>query len=385
MRRVLAIVIVVGLAAVLAFVVFRSRTEDDAPTSGVEKRLAAGDVAAARAERESIRGSVDAGWNDYLDGIFLLTEGKYHEAADVLERARRAHPDSWRITAAAVSAIANDRRFPEALAALESYVATAPDDERGLVEVARFHTDDRFGPPDAAKALAALDRIAALGKRVAPAGDPSAVSDGTLHRVRAKAHLLAGHSVEAYQEAGEAVRAEPQNPEAWYLFGDAARLSKLAHADDALDAYKRAFTLAPMNRRYGEQFVMATLKLVVPGTEAQRFADAHQALDSMLRAAPDDATLLILKARLLARDERTCDVANEIYADLQKRDLPHEQKLAVLRNRGVLLYDFKVGGRPSPYFKDAYDLLKQYVDLGGTIDDELRDPWKQLQAKYAPK
>src|SRR5262252_1869779 len=207
MRRVLAIVIVVGLAAVLAFVVLRSGAAGDAPTSGVEKRLAAGDAAGARAERESIRGGVVAGWNDYLDGIFFLTEGKYHEAADVLERARRAHPDSWRITAAAVSAIANDRRFPEALAALESYVASAPDDERGLAEVARFHTDDRFGPPDAAKALAALDRIASLGKRVAPAGDPSAVADGTLHRLRAKALVIAGRYMEAYQEAGEAVRA----------------------------------------------------------------------------------------------------------------------------------------------------------------------------------
>jgi tetratricopeptide (TPR) repeat protein len=384
MRRVLAIVIVCVVALVLAFYVLRPGAAGDAPTATVEKYLAAGDVAAARAERESIRGRTDAGWNDYLDGIFLLTEGRDREAADALDRARRAHPGAWKIASAAASATANAGRFPEALTILESYAATAPDDERGLAAVARCRTDDRFGPPDAGKALAALDRIATLPPREKPRDDGTAVPDALLHRLRAKALILAGRYADAVQEGGAATQGDPQNAEAWYLLGDAARLSKVPKGDMALDAYRRAFELAPGNRRYGEQFVMATLKIVVPGTEAQRFADAHRALDEMLRAAPDDAALLILKARLFARDERTLDAANDIYAELQKRDLPREQRLAVLRNRGVLLYDFKVGGQKGPYLKDAYDLLKQYVDEGGKIDEELRDPWKQLQ-QYAPR
>jgi len=384
MRRVLAISTVVVLAGALAFFVLRPRASGDAPTTSVETLLSRGDVAAARAERESIRARADDGWNDYLDGIFLLSEGKDREAADVLDRARRAHPDAWKIASASASATANAGRFAEALAVLERFAAASPDDERALAALARCRMDDRFGPPDASAALAALDRIAALQPRAAPRDDGTDVPAALLHRMRAKALVGVGRYTDAVDEAGAATRADPQSAEAWYLLGDAARLSKVSHGDVALDSYRRAFELAPGNRRYGEQFVMATLKIVVPGTEAQRFADAHAAVDAMLGAAPDDAALLILKARLLARDERTCDVANEIYAELQKRDLPKEQRLAVLRNRGVLLYDFKVGGKPSPYLKDSYDLLKQYVDLGGKIDDELRDAWRQLQI-YAQK
>jgi Flp pilus assembly protein TadD len=384
MRRVLAISTVVVIAAVVAFVFLRSGASGAVSTSAVEKLLAAGDVTAARAERESIRGRADAGWNDYLDGIFLLKEGKDREAADVLDRARRAHPDVWKITSAAAYATANAGRPHDAAAMFESYAASVPDDERGLAEVARCQLDDRFGPPDAAKALAALDKMAALPPRASPRDDGTAVPDALPHRLRAKALILAGRFVDAVDEARAATKGDPQDAESWYLLGDAARLAQPPHGDAALDAYRTAFALAPRNRRYGEQFVMATLKIVVPGTELERFAQARDALESMLRSAPDDPTLLILKARLFARSEQTLDAANEIYVELQKRDLPKEQRLAVLRNRAVLLYDFMVGGKPSPYLKDSYDLLKQYVDLGGKIDDELRDPWAKLQI-YAPR
>jgi predicted Zn-dependent protease len=384
MRRVLAIVVVVALAGVGAFVLLRSGEAGETLTAPVERHLSRHDLAAARAERESIRGRLDAGWNDYLDGVFLLMDGKYGEAATVLARAREAHPSSWKITVTAASAAANSGRFKEASAMIESYVAAHPDDERGLVVSAEYLLDGRDGGPRAAEALARLDRVAAPQMRVAPAGDPTAVLDATLHRLRAQALIELGRHVEAIHEARAATTGAPNDAESWFVLGQATRLAVPPQGEESLDAYGRALTLMPQSRRYGEQFVMATLKLVVPGTEAHRFARALGAVEMMLRASPDDPALLILKARILARDQKTLDAANDLYADLQKRPLPKPQRLEVLRNRGVLVYDFKVGGQPGAYLKDSYELLRQYVDEGGVIDAELAKPWAELQ-RYAEK
>jgi len=385
-RRVLPIAIVVVVTAAVFFAFLRKKDEPgDKLTEPVERLLAEGNFARAKDERDSVRERLDPGWNDYLDGVFLLMTGDYKDAADDLARAHAAHPTEWKITAAAASATMNAGRFADARAMVEGYVAAVPDDERGLASAAEYRLDERNGAPDAAGALQLLDRVAVLPKRVAPPGDRTAVSDATLHRLRAKALAMLGRFVDATQEARAAVRLDPRDAEAWYLLGDACRLAKPPRSDDSLDAYERAFGLAPRNRRYGEQFVMATFALVVPGTERGRFDRALSAVESMLRLAPNDAALLVLKARLFARNDATLDAANDLYAQLLKRDLSKELRLQALRNRAVILFDWKVGGQRSEYLREAYELLKEYVALGGVVDASLRDTWEKLQAQFSGK
>jgi hypothetical protein len=46
-----------------------------------------------------------------------------------------------------------------------------------------------------------------------------------------------------------------------------------------------------------------------------------------------------------------------------------------------MLYDWKVGGRPGEYLDEAYGHLKEYVRLGGEIDDSLRPTWEELEER----
>jgi tetratricopeptide (TPR) repeat protein len=53
--------------------------------------------------------------------------------------------------------------------------------------------------------------------------------------------------------------------------------------------------------------------------------------------------------------------------------------LTALRNLGVLLYDWKVGGQRGTYLAEAHDLLLRYVKGGGEVDASLADTWHTLQ------
>src|SRR5690349_7386069 len=68
MRRVIVLLSVVVFAGVVAFVFLRHGESSEALCEPVERLLSQGNLAAARAERESVRGRADAGWNEYLDG-----------------------------------------------------------------------------------------------------------------------------------------------------------------------------------------------------------------------------------------------------------------------------------------------------------------------------
>lgn len=384
MKRALALLAALVVAAGI-FLLIRREDSPEAAYAPIERLLRVGRIADAKTELEATRRHADSATVDYLDGLIHVAEGNDLEALPPLLRARSTRPDDWRIANTLAAAEARCGRFADALRIVQDYVARREGDERGQALLAQFLLDKRFGPPDGTKALAALDRIPPPDRRVAAAADATAVRDADVARLRIRATLTLGRFVDAMIAAKKEADASPSDPEAWFLLGEAARQTDPPHGDEALDAYRRAARLAPADGRYVGQFTMAVLdpKLVVPGTQKPFVAEALADIESLLSKSPDDPGLLLLKARLLARgDDASLDAASALYYELEKRDLPKELRLAVLRNHGVLLYDFKQGGRPGDYLRDSYELLKRYVDAGGVVDDSLRSTWDELRAKY---
>jgi len=377
MQRARAIVAAVLTAAALAFYVAWGRETPDAASAPIEKLLASGHPKDARRELASKRSSLDAATGDYLEGLIDLAEGKDAEALGALARARLVRPGDWRIVSASAAAMANSGKFDEAVALLDAYVAASPKDERGLAAVAQYALEERHGKPDPVKALAALDRIAALTSRTVQPDDPTAVPPAFVARLRTKAYLLGGKEMDAMFEARRGTEATPMDPEAWYLLGEANR--RLKRGPDALPAYRRAQQLAPGSRRYAEQLALALIQFDGDGAEILAIAEALAAHD------PDDPSLKVLRARALVRVKREDD-AGTIYRDLLKEGgLPPQIRLAVLRNLGVMLYDWKAAGREGEYLDESWALLQEYARLGGVIDDSLRPTWEDLEERDRKK
>lgn len=384
MQRALGLVMAILVAAAIAFVVLRRGPTSDESSAPVEKLLAAGRIADARTELAASRSHLDPATAGYLDGLLLLCEAKDGEAAAVLTSALAKRPGDWRIVSALAAALSNSGRFPEAVAQLEAYVASAPQDERGLVTLAQYLLDAKKGTPDAARALALLDRADALTKHAAPDGDPTAVAPGRVRNLRTEALIRLGQGMESLLSAREGTKLSPQDADAWFLLGEAARRGQ--KSSESVDAYRRAAQLAPSSRRNVEQFALAMIEFGGDGREILAAAD------SLLARSPRDPSLLLLRARALVRaadpgprrpaDVKLMEEAAGIYRDLLKRDdVPPPVKQDVRRNLGVFLYDWKVAGRPGAYVDEAYGLLKEYVRLGGVIDDTLRPTWEDLEER----
>jgi hypothetical protein len=75
------------------------------------------------------------------------------------------------------------------------------------------------------------------------------------------------------------------------------------------------------------------------------------------------------------------DAANAIYIGLGKRELTREIRLDVLRNHALLLYDWKQAGKAGDYLDDAHRMLREYVRLGGVIDERLAPTWNDLEER----
>jgi Flp pilus assembly protein TadD len=386
MQRTLAIVAAVLVSGVLAYYVARGQPSLDTAATPVEKLLAAGRPADARRELESLRSSLDAPTADYLDGLILLVEGNDAGAAVALEKARAARPRDWRIVDAAAMAAANSGRFAAARSMREAYVAAAPDDERGLVALAKCRLDARCGPIDPADALASLDRVANLKSRVAPPEDTTSVPDALIRQLRTKAYILSGRETDAMLEARKATQVNPADPESWFLLGEATR--RLKQGPASLDAYRRASQLVPTERRYAEQLCLALLQFDGDGAEILGIAEA------LASSSPGDASLKLLRARALVRMQNPKDPATDhyvdeaasVYRDLVKRDdTPTQVRQDARRNLAVLLYDWKQGGRPGEYLDEAWELLREWRRLGGQLDDSIRPTWEDLEQRYARK
>jgi Flp pilus assembly protein TadD len=383
MNRLLAVLVAVLVAGGVAFLVFRGDAPTpDAAAAPIEALLAEGRVDDARRALAQVRARLDPATADYLDGLALVIERKDVDALPLLERARRARPRDWRIVSTLAAATGNAGRCADALALVEEYAAAVPDDERAWATIARYRLDEQFGPPDPAKALAALDRVDRLPRRE---GDRTAIPVSDLRLLRIRALLATGKSFESRALALDATRETPQDPEAWFLLGETARRGTPIRGEEALDSYGRAAALAPGGRRYAEQYVMAVLQMVQSDYSPEHLDQALRIVDAWLAASPDDPKLLLLKARLFARRDATTNLANDIYAELLKRDLPKSLLQEARRNRAALLYDWSAGGRAGDYLEDAYVLMKRYVDEGGAVDGSLADVWEQLQKQHAKK
>jgi len=377
MQRARLVVAAVATAAALAFYVSWGTVTPDAASAPIEKLLGSGRTADARRELASKRSALDAATADYLEGLIDLAEGKDKEAFDALARARLVRPGDWRIVSASAAAMANVGKFDEALTLIDAYVASAPKDERGLAAVAQYRLDERRGKPDPVKALAALDRIAALSSWVAQPGDPTAISPALLTQLRTKAYILGGKQMDAMMEARRAAETTPKDPEAWFLLGEATR--RLKRGPESIEAYRRAAQLAPGSRRYAEQLALALIQFQGDGAEILGIAEALAA------HYPNDASLKVLRARALVRAERIDD-AETIYRALVKDDgLPPRIRLDARRNLGVLLYDWKAASREGAYLDEACELLREYVRLGGAVDDALRPTWEELEERDRKK
>lgn len=381
-QRVLAIGIAIVVAAAAAWLLVRRGETPAEASAPIERLLAAGRPADARKELDAARPHLDRATRDYLDGIIFLAEAKDADAAAALSRAQSVRPEDWRIVGALAAALANAGRFPEAVTRLEAYAAAVPEDERGLVTLAQYLLDAKRGRPDPARALALLDRADALPRRAAPAGDPTAVPADRSRYLRTEALIRLDRGMDALISARAGTRDFPQGAEAWFLLGEAAR--RMAKASESVDAYRRAAQLAPGSRRYLEQFALALIEFGGEGREILAVADA------LLARSPGDPALLLLRARALVRtadpridaDAKLMEEAASIYRDLLKReDVPPGVKQDARRNLGVLLYDWKVGGRPGEYLDEAYGHLKEWVRLGGVVDDSLRPAWEELEER----
>jgi Flp pilus assembly protein TadD len=377
MQRARAVVAAVATAAALAFYVSWGRETPDAASAPIERLIGSGRTVDARRELASKRAGLDAATADYLEGLIDFAEGKNKEALDALARARLVRPGDWRIVNTSAAAMAGGGKFDEAVALIDAYVASAPKDERGLAAVAQYALEEGHGKPDPVKALAALDRIAALPSWVGQPGDPTAISPALVTRLRTKAYILGGKQMDAMLEARRAAEATPTDPEAWFLLGEAAR--RLKKGPESTDAYRKALQLAPGSRRYAEQLVLALIQFQGDGAEILGIAERLAA------AYPDDPSLKVLRARALVRADRIDD-AETIYRALRKEDgLPPRVRLDALRNLGVLLYDWKAGSREGAYLDEACELLREYVRLGGEVDDDLRPTWEELEARDKKK
>jgi predicted Zn-dependent protease len=388
MNRVVPVAVAVLVAGLAVYLVRPRPSDGTSESARVERLLADGQVAEARNELASVRAHVDAAVADYLDGLVALAEGRDREAAQSLGRARAARPDDWRVIGALAAALGNSRRHADALALIDEYVERHPLDERGLAESAKFRLDQRLGTPDPARALADLDRIDALPQRVAPPPDRTAVPDALLRELRTKAEILRRPGVDALLDARAAAKASPQDPQAWYLLGEAAR--RIGYGQEALDAYRRAAELAPDTRRYPEQYALARLQWGVPDDPNEGRA-IRGIVEPLLAREPRDPALLEIKARALVRsedrrdpdDDHVMDDAVTIYRDLvQREDAPARIRQDARRNLGILLYDWKQAGREGPYLEEAWRLLERYAELGGEIDARLRPTYEDLKEKY---
>jgi tetratricopeptide (TPR) repeat protein len=372
-QRLIGLLIAVAVAAALVFALDRGSDAPRPAVLSVERLLAAGRIDEAQRELAGEASRLDPATQDYLEGLILVARRRDADAVAPLERSVAARPDDWRVVATLVSAAANSGAHARAAEVVDAYLTRHAADERALAMAAQLRLDVRSPKHDAEKAMDLLDRLAALERRVAGPGDPTAVRDEDVSRMRVRAQLALGRAMGALNDARALVTKWPSDAEGWFLVGEAARASSRA-ADEAIVAYRRAFELAPMNRRYGEQYVMALLELSGDAREIMRVIEALRARE------PDDTALLVLQARALVRLDRI-DEANDLYAALLQRDLPRERRLEVLRNRGVLLYDWKQGGREGVYLDDAHRLLDEYVRLGGDVDDTLRPTWNDLVAR----
>jgi len=371
-------------AGAAVWIVMPRRSDGSKESAAVERLLADNQVPAARKELESVRRRLDAAVADYLDGLVALYEGRDREAIALLGKARAVRPDDWRVVGALAAALGNGGRFADALALIDEYVERQPDDERGLAASAQYRLDQRRGTPDPAKALAALDRIDALPRRVAAPGDRTAVPDALLTELRTKAKLLQRPSADALIDARAAAKATPQDPQAWYLLGEAARA--VSEGPEALDGYRRAAELAPGVRRYAEQYALARLAFGIPGDPKEGRA-ILQIIEPLLAREPNDPALIELKARALVRSEDKADPnddhvmseAADIYRGLiQREDVPPRIRQDARRNLAVLLYDWSGGGRQDDYLDEAWGLLERYAELGGEIDARLRPTYDAL-------
>src|SRR5690348_13798018 len=115
MSRVIGVGVVLVVAGIVAFVVFRGSDASTGAIAAVETRLASGDVKGAHAELDTASGRLDAASRDYLDGLIRVTEGDDAGAVTVLERAYAARPDDWRIVSTLAAASANAGRFDRAM------------------------------------------------------------------------------------------------------------------------------------------------------------------------------------------------------------------------------------------------------------------------------
>lgn len=388
MNRVVGVAIAVLLAGAAAWLVLPHATDVASASAAVERHLQQGQVDAAKNELASLRGHVDEATVDYLDGLIALSERRDRDAAQLLGKARALRPDDWRIIGALAAALGNSNRFADALALIDEYVGGHPSDERGLAVSAQYRLEERRGTPDPARALAALDKIAALPSRVAPPGDPTAVPDALVHELRTKAELLRRAGTDALLDARAATKTSPQDPQSWYLLGEAAR--RTGRGPEALEAYGRAAELAPGVRRYAEQYAMARLELGVPDDPKEGRAIVTM-LEPLLAKEPRDPALLELKARALVRsnddkdtsDDHVMDDAATIYRDLvQREDAPARIRQDARRNLAVLLYDWYArAGRESEYLDEAWGLLKSYAEKGGEIDSRLRPTYEELEQR----
>jgi cytochrome c-type biogenesis protein CcmH/NrfG len=383
MRRVVATVVVVLVSAAVAVGVGRAcgpapgtaEAPGVATAKDVERLLAAGSIQDAKAVAARRRGEHPLAVAEYLDALIAFAERDFDGAAAAARRSLAAAPDDWRAVSVLYYAELQRHRNAEARAVLDAYLARRPDDERALACLAQFLVEVQTARPDPEGAIAALDRIAALPVRAAPAGDPTAVAPAFLARIRSAAELLRGRFVGATAAAEERVKAAPQDAEAWYQLAVAQRRAGNWHG--AVGSLRRAVALAPPDSAgyvdLSGALAMALLEDDAGGPEALPI------VEKLLVRRPGDPDTLVLLARSLVRIEGRVDDGIDVYRRLLLRtDLRNDTRRDVLRNCAVALFDWKQGGNDGEYLDEAHRLLAEYVRTGGAIDDRLQDVMRRL-------
>lgn len=375
MRRILPLVVVAAFA--LAAALWFAGGGDPGHTAlavSVEKRLQARDVAGARREIDAARGKAPAWRVDYLDALLLFTEGKIAESLVASQRAFAANPDDWRVVSLVFYALLRSDRGVAAWQALDGYLRTHPDDERALACAVQYWAEIRIDTPDLDRAEEYLDRIEALERHAAPAGDPTAITPALVARLRSSVEAARGRMQSAVRAARDAAERSPGDVTAHVNLAELLR--KSGDLAGAADAMRRAVQLRPSEPVYWEQLAMLLLALPDRGAEAQAAAAR------LAELVPGSSAAAVLEARALVRLDRIDD-AITIYRRLLAGDLPVARRREVLRNLGVALYDWKQGGTDGDYLDEAHGLLAEYVRLGGEIDERLMDTWMTLEARAA--
>ena len=183
-----------------------------------------------------------------------------------------------------------------------------------------------------------------------------------------------GKNETALAVAHELEKSAPGDPSLAVLVGEAAR--RAGHLEEAAKAYRRAIRGDPSATTWRKHLIQ--LLLVDPSA----VEDALHETMELLKIAGADRDAIVLRARALARSEKILptgpDEAVRIYGMLLQQS---PDDLEVLRNLGVLLYDWKQGGQDGTYLDESYALLRRYRFRGGLIDSTLMDTWNKLEAR----